>query len=476
MNRWVLAGGGLVLLMLLGLWARPKGPYEHGFHNRAVAPDGFFRRFWPQDLPPVVVQQHDAVTNQVLMIRDLKVVKHAYFASPSSGPWSFAGVIRRAFQVGQVPQGTAEAGLVKAMQATLSDEFSLAGDQFNSAWNSTALEAAPVHLLAIVNRLDLAHIDQTGVYGAEVRFVYEALHKDVATDFLKLIVEFVLPAITQKDSQTIAQSWMALENLSMDPDGSGKYPFQDALKTLVDQLTARAAKVRLRANGADSSHTWEPREFLFQNTGLVPGRLEREPHIAIGQCQGSKLDLGKFAAAMTQPILDSEYQYDNWPSPQSQPLVCFPQNDDNTCLNTIAGVDKHVLVLGKDVLSDSQRDDVRFSLSVNSCTACHGSETSTGVFQIGPRYEGKQASQLSGFLTGAAGCGPSDAPILTYCTAPINTYSSPKGCQGVAKKDRSFNDLLRRHLFVYTVQQLDPAASWQTWRAALLPFTAYQVH
>lgn len=481
----------LFIVLALGLIAlvfwrvRPKTNYEYAFQNRATVQPTLFRRIWHKTLPPEVVRRHAAVSENVLIVRDIRVVNHPYFRSPSNGDWSFAGVIRRAFQVGQVPTGTAQTGLVMGMQSALRHDFSTAGDDFIAAWNSTDLTQAPVHLLAIVNRLDKAIVDlngcpgyptEAGLDGAEVRFVYEALPYQ-GKDYLNLIVEFVLPCVTPDVFQRWTKCWVHLQNLSMDPDGNGKYVYQEALEKVVDQLTSWPnAKARLRAIGADSSHTWEPREFLFQPSGLVLNRLERQPNIKLPQCQNSNSDLGKFAAAHTQRILESDYQYDGVPS-----LVCSPSCD--RCVAVINNQNKRVLVLGKGVLPDDVRDNVRFALSVNSCTACHGPETGVDISQIGHRPTDDSApSPLSGFLTGY--CPPAGARNpkagsddgIPYCTVQVSSTPSPLGtCAGVTEQPRSFNDLLRRDLFLYVVQQLDPHAPAQTWKDKLAPFTAYEV-
>jgi hypothetical protein len=191
--------------------------------------------------------------------------------------------------------------------------------------------------------------------------------------------------------------------------------------------------------------------------------------------------LGQFAVANRQPILDSKYEYDNWPTPDNQPLVC--KDSKSGCVNVIGTAGHPVLTLGMDLGLGSRLDDVRFSLSLNSCTACHLSETRTASLQIGPRSKG-HASQLSGFLTGQPDCKMSDSPSgrkdtsdpIPYC--PVSTHNSPDppgNCAGVTIAPRKFNDLLRRHMYLYTVQHMSKDATKDEWTAALAKFIAYQV-
>lgn len=477
MRRLVVFAAVIMAIAALFVWReRPRQPYLFSFHDRAIVTPGLFRRLWPKTIPPPVQASHTAVSNQVLIVRDPAVVDYAAFSCPTPqtcGPWNFGGVIRRAFQVAKVPHSTTEATLVAQMQSTLNTEIDTAGGIFMSAWQGQTFDGAPVRLQAIVNRFDLAQIapNTSCMAGGEVRFVYQALPAQGLSDYLRLIVEFELPCMAPKDFQIAVQSWMNLQNVSMDP---GAHLYQDQLAGVIDTLTGESGGVRLRSSGSDT-RTWEVDEFTFGANGIALHSLERQPNIVVGKCQDSKSNLGMFAAAQMQPIIDSNYSYENWPSPGNQPLVCT--SGTNYCLPTIGGLTRQVLVLGSDVLTDQTREDTRFSLSVNTCTACHGVETRTPIFQIGARDHGAP-SQLSGFLTGDPNCNVSDSPGLQYCTAPLSDtsqYPNPGGtCANISKQDHSFNDLLRRHLFLYTVQGLDPA-DIQSWKTQLPPFTAYQV-
>src|ERR1017187_8209369 len=70
---------------------------------RAFGSGGGSTASGPGKLPPEIVQEHGAVSEAVLLIRDHAVVDHPDFDSDpptgsTLGPWIFAAVIRAAFQ------------------------------------------------------------------------------------------------------------------------------------------------------------------------------------------------------------------------------------------------------------------------------------------------------------------------------------------------------------------------------------------
>ncbi|MGA7241411.1 MAG: hypothetical protein WBY44_37355 [Bryobacteraceae bacterium] len=464
--------------------ARPKPPYVYGFDGRALATPSVFRRIWPEPIPPEVQGNHRAFTDQALIVRDVRVVANdSDFTSQSLDKWGFAGVIRRAFLVGGSPQTVTEAVQAAQVKDALGGELYAAKAIFNPAWNGNQFGNAPVHLLAIVNRLDQARVDGNGnLCGAEIRFDYQALTGNVRPDYLRLIVEFALRCVKPEFFQGWAQSWNGLAGLPMDPDEHGKYPYQDELKTLLQQLTAQANVARLRANGLGQNNDWEMREFVFGAGSIAPFDMEREPNILLGKCQDANSQLGKFAVAHKADILDPNNTWDYHADPV---LRCFhdPARPNNCDPETVGANGTRVLVLGADVLDDNSRDEVRHQLSVNSCSACHGLETRDDIHQIGPRNtENTDESDLSGFLTGAADCARGPKATLntddSACTAPLRDLPKPGGaCADVELANRSYNDLLRRHMFIYKVlHELRPKDPPDKWKNKLKMYMALEVH
>jgi hypothetical protein len=268
-------------------------------------------------------------------------------------------------------------------------------------------------------------------------------------------VEFVLPCLSQPDFQTLAADWSGLNDYTW----SGPKPnYQRKLEGVLSKWLAQAAAVRLRINGKNGkgSDTWDTREFAFQNGGLKIRDLERQPNSGtgkIGACVTGDNPLAVFARQNQAAILTSSHEFTN--------TTLATKNE------TVIGLSGFAITLGSDVCPGGPTDAVRYSLSINSCLGCHGVETKTEFHHIAQRDPGV-ASNLSGFLTGAADCQSGGQISATdYCTVTAPPVS---GC-GPAPASRQFNDLLRRHLYSYTVGQLKAGDDW---KKKLAPFTAHQ--
>jgi hypothetical protein len=126
----------------------------------------------------------------------------------------------------------------------------------------------------------------------------------------------------------------------------------------------------------------------------------------------------------------------------------------------------NVLTLDKTVAGPDVLDQLRFTLSINSCVGCHGLEARsphlpasvvnarTLFDQVRYRKPGQQ-SELAGFLTG----GDTGEPSVSFLTVAPPVVANCAGTPAV----RHYNDLLRRHLFLYTVLQLkeNTPAEWK---------------
>ena len=248
--------------------------------------------------------------------------------------------------------------------------------------------------------------------------------------------------------------------------------YQPRLEKVLSNWTGKSKFVRGRINVFEGGSAWYVREFAFQSKGFVAQNLARQPKISVFQCQNASSDLGKFVAASSvDDILASHYDLPNCDASLPHCLAAT-----NAVINVQSDRDQRaVLTLAPDVPPAARRDDIRAALSINSCTGCHGAETNTEFHQIRQRAQNRP-SQLSGFLTGSPDCKPTDqTSLISYCTVQL-AASPPTDCKN-DRKDRQYNDLLRRHLFLYTVlHDLSSSADDATWKSALENSVAHQSH
>jgi hypothetical protein len=482
----ILVFGGMVALLMFGVLRRHRVEHsEPYFFNRAIVAPGLYRRLWPKELPDEVEKEHQAVSDRVLLIRTPAIVDHADFSNQQGSvahqPWNFADVIQRAFKIGGAPHPAAQS-LADSLRAALSNATYFPGavnHNFARAWADAdplfSLAKAPVRLLAIINRIDLARTQD--IYancpadkpfgGAELRFIYSARTATDDEHYLSLIVEFVLPCKTAAELQSIGNEWWPLKD--MDPS-SPKY--RATLEGILDRRTIESGQVRLRVNGK-ATNSWNTREFGFTASGISPQDLARQysAEVQLGVCQDSSQLLGKYVHANLPGVNDSNYTYGS-----GDPLA--------TKTATIADPDESfhaVLTLGENLtdssnqtLSGKAADDARYSLSLNACNACHGPETGVIFHQVSQRQP-TRPSDLSGFLTGATDGAPSGSTGLLTAKTPTN-ISQLSNCAALAKpQSRQFNDLLRRHVFLYYLRNPPRRRRNDNLLDLLAPFTAYQV-
>jgi len=332
-------------------------------------------------------------------------------------------------------------------------------------WQSPyPVDRFPAQLLAIVNRMDLAQPDaqkcqqETGagdMRGAEIRFEYAMIPRDLGKDNLRLIVEFVLPCLSSTGGgfTDLAKDWIGLADskLSMD-DGT----YQNALDALLRKWLARVQKTRLRIAGGGLG-PWDVREYSFEASGLVRQNLEREVNFLFGKCVDASSTFGQWARLNASHINDSQYDL----PAEVQALMA-----------TIDPDEPHVLTLGADPKQPfHDLDAVRQSLSINTCRGCHSSETKpAGGVHINQRVRGS-ASDLSGFLSGTTNCAISkDSNLISYC----QVYPVVANC-GAPRVSQFYNDLLRRDLYLDAVLHPTFAAGSPQWYASLSRYGATQV-
>ena len=279
-------------------------------------------------------------------------------------------------------------------------------------WPKTAngdldLDQPPLTLQAIVNRIDIRNL-AAGSAG-EGRFVFAVNGQGFPQSFT-VILEYNLPAQTQKDVQDWADLW---HGLSSHPFPSEEY--NAALEVITRKFTGRnaspgspngSALSELRTNEIALSFQWELRAFALSPTSgfFDETTIKETPDLSFNGSQTFSDFVNQNATAIKAEIFGA---------------------NDNTVPLTFEGQN----FLGGSVFNNQVQwngpgildPDARFHASANTCNGCHGPETGTFNFtMITPREFGTPA-QLSPFLTG---------------TSVFDPFSG---------QTRSLNDLSRRH-------------------------------
>jgi hypothetical protein len=480
----------------------------NGQNGTAPQPGFWGRAFQPGPIPNRVIASHTRVSEQSLMIRDPRVLDSAEFDScaveeeapcpEAHGKWSFASVFRRGMAVGSKTTPTAvelqaaidawredmEKGYDTGDHSLTQADISLTQtvkDDFEEAWkdgDAYPASKTPVKLLAIVNRIDTAVPDPAGcagqkqphkdMSGAEIRFEFagvKAPGSTAAFDYLRFIVEFVLPCQSSTDPNDfpkLAGDWYSLADLDI-----GSSAYRDRLSRVLDHWLSTAASARIRIAGASAGSNWTIREYVFQRDGrLAPENLERDLPGELATCWSATSELGKFATKRYESILASRYQF-------SGPALSAREQ-------SIEPAERRVLGLAAGTVADTELGDVRHALSINTCRGCHTTETGTNGLHLGQRTQGRK-SQISGFLSGASAndrceAGDSDGDTRSYCAPRI---VAPDGCRAeVNANPYQYNDLLRRHLYLDTVVNPSKAASRGSaaWYSAIAGYATLQIH
>ena len=487
--RQILIISGTFVLVAAGVWCLPQTqPAEFQFLNRAAVLDRPLR-----PLPDRIAKTHGVVVDRALLIRDPVVLDDVDFdsdpATARGGKWRFGAVFARALNraraVEHLPPASAEEvqSAVEAFNSYLTRPdgnagtavdslFIVAMRRFEGIWSGSGrpyiLDKAPLRLLAIVNRIDLAHANRQvckepghEMQGAEIRFVYQGIIVPTGSqDYLRMIVEFVMPCLSPRKLQDFGAEWQALADGPPPNQGRGYFV---ALEHLLDTWTAQSPAVRIRVTGQSTQPTWVAREYPFSATGPLPSPLEQELNVAFVTCEVPGSELGRFGRTQSDAIIDSHYET----PPGLQTRQTAIQPSDLAILT----------LLGDNRIPSDTLDKVRHSLSVNTCRGCHSRETATNGLQIGKRMP-HVASDLSAFLTGDKGCGrSSDTSQLTFCRVNESALLvKTDGCAQVTAQPQSYNDLLRRHEYLDQLLHPSHKPGSDEWQSDLAPYAALQVH
>lgn len=280
------------------------------------------------------------------------------------------------------------------------------------------LDKAPMRLLAIVNRMDIRNNASYGGRNAgEVRFVFGVLGNEGNTDSVAgirscrqlaftVILEYGIPQHGCANIQAYAQQWKSLGNLSW---GSG---YNQALQNVTNVVTARYA-APLKINGSainqvrsdeisllhpldafpsiepnpEDNKPWELREYHLDPTtlGLQKVNVALTPDRRVGHNLNNTTTLGTFINDNTNAILNNTYSVPALLN--GQPFQALTSHNPHTHPN---GVWKAPNIVNT---------QARHLFSLNTCNACHGSETQTSFLHIIPR-DVDQPSDLSRFMIG----------------------------------------------------------------------------
>jgi len=465
----------------------------------------------PQDSAEPLTD-HTKVSEQSLLIRDPRVLDSAEFDScpteteekpapcnEAKGKWSFAQVFRRGMAVGgkTTPAPPDVQTAIDAWRKDLEAKYDPGDgslihadsslnqtvlDNFEKAWGGESggypASRIPVRLLAIVNRIDTAVPDLVAcasqgqadkdMSGSEIRFEFAGVQAQVAPaafDYLRIIVEFVLPCQSSTDPNQfprLARDWYSLSTLDI-----GSAAYRDKLSQTLDYWVPRAAKARVRIAGASAGSNWTVREYVFQPDGnLVGESLERDLPGELAMCWPLTSPLGRFASGHDTAIRANRYEF-------TERALSAREQSIKTTQQGVLGLDRAVAPGG-------DLEKLRHALSINTCRGCHTTETGTNGLHLGQRTKGKR-SQISGFLSGASShgwCtgGDGDGDAQSYCAPRIVT---PEGCPaGASATPYHYNDLLRRHLYLDTVvnppKGTSPGA--RDWYSKLIGYASLQIH
>src|SRR5262249_18365397 len=260
---------------------------------------------------------------RALMITDLSVVEdpvRSGFADPTdprTGAWTFKHLVEE-----MAPTPADAPAMVEAMLASFGATRTINGfsvpprpgmaSQILDSWprlpgGELDLRAAPVRLLAIVNRFDLRNLAHGDA--GEGRFVFGFVPAGLPIE-ATIIFEYKVPAATENDVLDWALGFRTLSGIPFSET------YNDALQSLTDSFTRRGARssgvngsaisvVRTNEIAFGDDGNWELREFaLSPTTGMLePRTVELTPDLGLN---GSDT-LARFVNANAAAILVDQH-------------------------------------------------------------------------------------------------------------------------------------------------------------------------
>ncbi|WP_394824596.1 hypothetical protein [Pendulispora albinea] len=264
------------------------------------------------------------------------------------------------------------------------------------------LAKAPLKLLAIVNRIDLAGNSVYGpVQGAEGRFVFEFL--DPAScrpkEFL-VILEYGVPRSSCTEMRDWAHQWLNLQTLAL-----GSAAYNAALEAITEQFAGAnadpskpngSALNQLRTNEIALGRWWELREFHLAGAPalLRPAPVVQNPDARYNTGGARNADLSTYINTRETCILNKTCAVPlTFPMPPGGPMLGASTLNNFDFWNA-PGI---------------MNNKARQVFSRNTCNGCHGRETNTRFVHISTAPFGG-TSTLSGFMTGISVPDPTGNP------------------------------------------------------------------
>jgi hypothetical protein len=339
-------------------------------------------------------------TGRELTIRDVSVVDDKVRTSmggdpsdPRTGAWSFGRMMER---LSPKPEDAPD--VTEAMFRTFESTQTINGFQVAARegmeplvlgpWprrpdGKLDLARAPMILLGIVNRLDLA--DMVHGKAGEGRMVFGVLPPGGSFSMeFNVILEYTLPAKDDKERQAWADAFHGLQAL---PFPSEEY--NAALQAITDKFTGRGAMpdnpngsalIDIRTNEIALSSIWQLREFhISPTTGfMAPATIFLTPDLQFngGDRLGRFINANEAAVVAETHVVPEAFE--------DQPFLGGAVFNNGFDVWSAPGI---------------TNPEARHKFSLNTCNGCHGGETNTAFVQFFGRSPG-QASTLSGFLTG----------------------------------------------------------------------------
>lgn len=285
------------------------------------------------------------------------------------------------------------------------------------------MRAAPLKLLAIVNRFDLRGNSGYGKSNAgEGRFVFCFMDGCRPAQFT-VIFEYGVPKSLCAERKAYAQQWYNLKNLQF-----SNPQYNKELEAITDQFTKcgtspskpnQSSLNQLRTNEIRLARPWELREFTISSNShqLQEVTVKQEPAV-------------KFNGAVAANTLPNVQTFVNYVNSNAGAIASNSYTIPLLLPGNIPFLGGKAHTFSPSHIWNGRptamitNDEARHIVSLNTCSACHGGETRTSFTHISPAAFNSVAA-LSGFLTGI-------------------TVSDPAGRPVGAPTQRTFNDIQRR--------------------------------
>jgi hypothetical protein len=254
------------------------------------------------------------------------------------------------------------------------------------------LAQAPFRLLAIVNRIDLRHTGDGGLFDAgEGRFVFGLVDVEAECSPMEFVVifEYGQPAATLEAIHSWALAWHTVGGHEFGPIYNASL---EMVTTAFVGLGADPSKPngssinQIRTNEIALDGPWELREFRVQEDGqLAQVSCKQEP----GDEMKNSPELAEWINANEEDVLSGTHEVPATMLGPAAPVsgLWAPEGVNNP--------------------------DARHNFGLNTCSGCHQAETGTPFLHVGSRFAG-ETTPLSLFLTGGVVSDPVSGSPRTF--------------------------------------------------------------